>query len=120
MSSCFQCNHAVWQITCSKDKEKEKAVEESIGHLKTLENELKDKKFFGGETIGVVDIVANIIGFWLEALQEALGIELLTRERFPILSKWIDEYVSCNIVKENLPPRDKLVAAFRAILNAPA
>jgi glutathione S-transferase len=39
---------AIWQIMLSKENEREKAIEEAIQHLKTLENELKDKKFFGG------------------------------------------------------------------------
>ncbi|KAF2306211.1 hypothetical protein GH714_015840 [Hevea brasiliensis] len=115
-----KCNPAIWQIIWSREKEREKAIEEAIVHLKTLENELKDKKFFVGETIGVVDIVANSIGFWLGVIQEATGIELVTKERFPILSNWIDEYVSCSVIKENLPPRDKLLAAFKSRFNAPA
>jgi glutathione S-transferase len=31
----------------------------------------------------MVDIAANIIGFWLGACEEASGVELLTREKFP-------------------------------------
>ena len=110
----------MWQIIWSRDNEREKAVEEAILQLKTLEGELKDHKFFGGETIGVVDIVANLIGFWLGAIEEAAGFELVTRERFPILSNWIDEYVSCSVIKENLPPREKLLEAFRSRFTAPA
>ncbi|PNS98926.1 hypothetical protein POPTR_016G104500v4 [Populus trichocarpa] len=43
-----KCMPAIWQIMLSKENEREKAIEEAIQHLKTLENELKDKKFFGG------------------------------------------------------------------------
>ncbi|CAK7333639.1 unnamed protein product [Dovyalis caffra] len=105
-----KCMPATWQIMFRKEDEREKAIEEAIQNLKVLENELKDKKFFGGDKIGLVDIVANFIGFWLGAAQEAAGVELVNKESFPVLCKWIDEYVNCKVIKENLPPRDKLIA----------
>ena len=89
-------------------------MEEVSACLKHLENELKDKKFFGGESIGFADIVANFIGFWIGVIGEAVGVELLTRDEFPKLCKWRDEYVECSVIKENLPPKDKLLAFFRA------
>ncbi|KAJ0027519.1 hypothetical protein Pint_35295 [Pistacia integerrima] len=92
-------------------------MEEACGHLKTLENELKNR-FFGGEKIGVVDIVANFIGFWLGCIQEASGVAILTEEKFPKLHKWSGEFVSCDVVKENLPPRYKLIACLRSRFGA--
>jgi glutathione S-transferase len=88
-------------------------MEEASEVLKFLEKELKEKRFFGGESIGMVDIAANIIGYWLGACEEATGVELLTREKFPKLSNWIDEFVSNSVIKENLPPRDKVVPFLR-------
>jgi len=109
-----KCSMAIWKANWSKDKEKEEAMEEAHEHLKTLENELKGKRFFGGETIGLVDISAIFIAYWLGVIQEISGSELLTEEKFPVLFKWSDEYVNCSVVKEILPPRDELAAFFRA------
>ncbi|KAK1354646.1 Glutathione transferase [Heracleum sosnowskyi] len=51
---------AVWKFVKSHGKDQDAIVE--IGEvLNMLENELKDKKFFRGESIGLVDIVANIV-----------------------------------------------------------
>jgi glutathione S-transferase len=62
----------------------------------------------------LVDIIANVIGFWLGVFEEGSGlVELLTRDKFPKLCNWVDEYVSSSIIKENLPPRDKLVPFFQ-------
>ncbi|KAF8031970.1 hypothetical protein BT93_D1013 [Corymbia citriodora subsp. variegata] len=44
----------------STGAEREKAHEETRQLLSTLEGKLKGKKFLGGETIGVVDIVARL------------------------------------------------------------
>ncbi|PSS34595.1 Glutathione S-transferase [Actinidia chinensis var. chinensis] len=114
-----KCNHALWTACWSKDNEQEKAVEEACELLKTLETQLKGNKFFGGETIGFVDFVANFIGFWLGIIQEAVGLELLTEEKFPNLCKWIDNYVNCPVIKANLPPRDQLLAYFKAFQQPP-
>ncbi|GLT72970.1 hypothetical protein SLA2020_448610 [Shorea laevis] len=104
---------AILKASWGEEKEREKAAEEVPEFLNHLENELKEKRFFGGESIGMVDIVANFIGFWLGAFEEAFGSELLTREKFPKLTNWTHEFVSNTVVKESLPPRDKLVAGLR-------
>jgi glutathione S-transferase len=109
----FQCTPTLRKACWGGENGREKAVEEATELLKFIEEELKEKKFFGGESIGLVDIVANVIGFWLGVFEEGSGVELLTRDKFPKLCNWVDEYVSSNIIKENLPPRDKLVPFLR-------
>ena len=94
--------------------EREKTVEEAIELLKILENELKDKKYFGGETVNFVDIAGNFIAHWLPVLQQVCGVEILNEERFPKLCQWSDEFVNRSVVKEVFPPRDKLNALFKA------
>ncbi|XP_059651128.1 probable glutathione S-transferase [Cornus florida] len=109
-----KCFTTIWKANWSKDKEKEEAMAEGHELLKTLENELKGKRFFGGDDIGLADIVANVLSLWVGVIQEVSGTEMLTREKFPVLFKWINEYVNCSVIKESLPPRDKLVGFFRA------
>ena len=103
--SLFQCIAAMWSIRRSSERP-EKGIEELTEHLKTLENELKGKKFFGGDEIGLVDITANLIALWLGVLLELKGIELLTKEKFPRLCEWIDYYLDHQIIKETLPDRE--------------
>jgi len=108
-----QCLIAVTKACLGEEKEREKAVEEACELLKFLEEELEEKRFFGGESIGMVDIVANVIAFWLGIFEEVSGVELLTTQKFPKLCNWAHEFVSNGVIKENLPPRDKLIAHFR-------
>jgi glutathione S-transferase len=108
-----QCLLPVFKAFWVEEKEREKAAEEASEILKFLEEELKEKRFFGGESIGMVDIVANVIAFWLGVSEEASGVELLTREKFPKLCNWAHDFVSNSVIKENLPPRDKLIAYLR-------
>ena len=93
-------------------------MEEAKENLKLLENELNDNKFFGGDNIGLLDVVCNFIAFWLLVIQEVVEVKLLTEGEFPKLSQWGHGFVNHPIVKENLPPRDKLAAFFRGRLES--
>lgn len=80
-----------------------KAVEEACKALEAVENELKsNNKFFGGDNIGLVDIVGIFIGYWVPIMQTALGFEILSSHRFPKLSKWSEDLTSHSVVKEIL------------------
>ncbi|KAB1223338.1 putative glutathione S-transferase [Morella rubra] len=106
-----KCLNAAFKACWGADqKEREKAVEEVNEQLRFLEDELKEKRFFGGEEIGFVDIVGNVIAFWFGVFEEATGAELMPRQKFPKLCKWANEFVSHGVIKESLPPRDKLIA----------
>ncbi|KAK7825034.1 glutathione s-transferase u8 [Quercus suber] len=109
---CFvtMCFPAILKACWGEDqKEREKAAEELSELLQFLENELKER-----ETIGLLDIAANMISYWLGISEEASGAsELLTREKFPKLFNWANEFVSVSAIKESLPPRDKHVAVLR-------
>lgn len=95
------------------EKEREKNYEESIEALQFLENELKDK-FFGGEEFGFVDIVAVFIAFYITIAEEVTGLQWLTSEKFPKLYQWSQELLNHPVVKESLPPRDPILAYFKA------
>ncbi|XP_061376365.1 probable glutathione S-transferase [Gastrolobium bilobum] len=109
-----KCLPAISKAAWTMDKvEREKGIEESIEALQFLENELKHK-FFGGETIGLVDIAGAYLAFWLPVIEEAVGLKLLSSDKFPKLHKWSQEFTNNPVVKENLPPRDKLLGFFKA------
>ncbi|KAK1390668.1 Glutathione transferase [Heracleum sosnowskyi] len=102
---------ALTKIYISKGEEQDAVVE--IGELlSTLENELKDKKFFGGESIGLVDIAANLIALWLDVVQKGVGKEIFTKQTHPKLFKWSEEYMNCSIIKETLPARADLLPHY--------
>ena len=107
----YQVLDALTKIYRSKGEDQD-ATEELGELLSILENELKDQKFFGGESIGLVDIVADLIALWLDVIQEGLGIEIFTQQTHPKLFKWSEEYMNCSIIKETLPPRADLLAHY--------
>ncbi|XP_031102389.1 probable glutathione S-transferase [Ipomoea triloba] len=98
----------------TKGLEQEKGKEEVCELLKILDNELKKKKFLGGETIGLADITGMYVALWLGMREEIMGVELgVTKEKFPHLCRWKEDLLNCEVIKENLPSRDELVAYLR-------
>ncbi|XVE79506.1 hypothetical protein DITRI_Ditri14bG0064300 [Diplodiscus trichospermus] len=102
----------------AEEKEREQAVEECCQQLKMLENELQGKPFFGGDTMGYLDIAALVIAFWFEVVREVVGLDLITEERFPILCKWIGKLQDIDVINECRPPKEKHVNYVRARYEA--
>ncbi|KAK9125183.1 hypothetical protein Scep_014029 [Stephania cephalantha] len=115
-----KCLGTLRNASWSYGEESEKLMEEARGQLRTLENELKGKRFFGGDHIGLVDIAANFIAFWVGVFQEVRGVSLINEETFPVLHEWTERFASSSVVKETLPPRDKLLSFFQARIEAMA
>ncbi|XP_012066935.2 glutathione S-transferase U7 [Jatropha curcas] len=102
----------------AEGKEKKQLVEEIHQQIMFLENELKEKEFFGGETIGYLDIVAFCILNGFRVTQEVAQVEFISEEKFPVLCKWIGKLLEIGLINECLPPRDKHIAHVRARIEA--
>ena len=86
--------------------------------LKMLEQQLNGKDFFGGDKIGFVDIVGNVVAFWFQINQEILGGDFFTPEKFPGLFEWIGKLQEIDLVNECKPPWEKLLAYVRGIYES--
>ena len=76
---------------------------------------LGEKKFFGGERIGMVDIVFGAIAHWLGVVEDLLGLKLLDADLFPLLHEWTLNFKEVPEIKENIPERDGMFAYFKGI-----
>ncbi|MCD9640946.1 hypothetical protein HAX54_026704 [Datura stramonium] len=115
-----KCLPVMGKAMFGSGEESDKAKEECGELIKILENELKDKKFFVGDKFGFADIAANLIAYWMGIVEEASGNIFVTSEKFPIFCAWRDEYINCSQIKELLPPRDAILAHFKARFQAAA
>ncbi|XP_039129086.1 LOW QUALITY PROTEIN: probable glutathione S-transferase [Dioscorea cayenensis subsp. rotundata] len=105
---------ALWMSCWSEGEKQKNFMEQSKEYLELLENELKGKKFFGGDTIGIVDIAATFIALWAIMVSRSCSISLINEEKHPILCNWIEEFLSSEVVKKSLPEKEKLFAYFHA------
>ncbi|XP_020179103.1 glutathione S-transferase U8 [Aegilops tauschii subsp. strangulata] len=107
-----------WMSICMADGDKEEEenfLKEAKKNLLLLEGQLKGNRFFGGNSIGLVDIAASGLARWLGAFEEISGVNLLTDEQFPALCRWAKEYAGDERAKECLPNMDELVAKITAV-----
>ncbi|XP_009787286.1 glutathione S-transferase U8-like [Nicotiana tabacum] len=101
---CYESNNEV----------REKARGELHELLKLLENEIiKDKNFFAVNRVGYIEIVSILITYWLGIIHEALKVDILTKEEFPNICAWSEDVISFSFIKENLPPREKILAFYK-------
>ncbi|KAF8394003.1 hypothetical protein HHK36_020205 [Tetracentron sinense] len=112
-----KCLTEVWTAFCTEGHGQEKAVESAIETLRILDKQVKGKKFFGGETIGFLDLVVGWIPHWLTALEEVGGMKILDAETLPSLHEWADNVIQILMIKERLPPMEKVINYFQVAEN---
>ncbi|KAL5736908.1 hypothetical protein ACOSQ2_031696 [Xanthoceras sorbifolium] len=97
-------------------EEQEKAAKEIFEMLKILEEKgLGDKKFFGGDTINLVDIAYGWLPLWFESIEEAVGVKVMEPTTLQRLHAWIQNFMEVDVIKENLPDREKLLAHMKKL-----
>ncbi|KAG8391377.1 hypothetical protein BUALT_Bualt01G0181400 [Buddleja alternifolia] len=96
----------------SQGKEQEEAVATAVGNLKFIDELLKGKKFFGGDTIGYLDLAFGWMANLISIVEETVNIKLVNAEIFPLLSTWMNNFSDHPKIKELWPPRDKVIEKF--------
>jgi len=87
-------------------------AKEAKENLALLEVQLRGKRFFGGDTVGYIDIVFCWLAPWLSVVEEVTGMTVVDESEYTALRQWEKEYNSCEALKPCLPDRDQLVAYF--------
>ncbi|KAF3771759.1 Glutathione transferase GST 23 [Nymphaea thermarum] len=62
-------------------------IEPALAALQVLDDHLRGRKFFSGDTIGYTDLVAGWIPRWMAAMEEFAGTKLLDPQKIPIPSR---------------------------------
>uniref|UniRef100_A0A1J3CP96 Glutathione S-transferase n=1 Tax=Noccaea caerulescens TaxID=107243 RepID=A0A1J3CP96_NOCCA len=98
------------QMAKADEKGREAVVEQTRELITYLEKELVGKDFFGGKSVGFLDIVAgSMIPFCVARGWEGMGLEVITEDKFPEYSRWVKNLDKVEFVKDCIPPREKHV-----------
>ncbi|XP_008780084.1 glutathione S-transferase U17-like [Phoenix dactylifera] len=107
------------------EEAKAEAAEQVATALQLLEDAFakcsKGKGFFGGETIGYLDIALGSYLGWIKAVEKMAGFKALDEAKTPMLAGWAERFCSDDAVKEVMPEADKLIEfakKIQAIMNA--
>lgn len=107
---------SIWNVfTVKGDEEKKEALVPAVQNLEIIEEQLKEKNFFGGESIGYVDLVLGWMAYLLDVFEEVIDLNLFDAAKFPLLSRWMKNFHDAPAIKQHLPPRHKLVTKFQLL-----
>ncbi|CAH8264127.1 unnamed protein product [Arabidopsis lyrata] len=113
-----QVGPVAFRYVAKAEKGIEVAIKEAQELFMFLEKEVTGKDFFGGETIGFLDLVAgSMIPFCLARGWEGMGIDMIPEEKFPELNRWIKNLKEIEIVRECIPPREKQIEHMKKVVE---
>ncbi|KAK2642007.1 hypothetical protein Ddye_023770 [Dipteronia dyeriana] len=107
-----------WEAYTCEEKERDVVMEQVCELMKILEKEVDGKDFFGGDSIGFVHIVGNIVVLLLRLTPEVVRVEGRKPKRFPSLLNWVEKLQEIDVVNESIPPIEKYVAYIRSSSQA--
>ena len=97
-----------WKALWSESGEKQEAAKiEFIEVLKTLDSELGDKYYFGGNEFGLVDIAFIGLYSWFRTYEEVANLSIVLE--FPKLMAWAQRCLKRESVAKALPDSDKVL-----------
>ncbi|KAM6565533.1 hypothetical protein CsatA_024661 [Cannabis sativa] len=103
-------------ISTRGEENGEKAAKEVVEVLNILEEQLSlgNTKFFGGETINMVDIANGWLAHWFECVEQIVGLKLLDPKTLPRLHTWVQNFKQLPIIKDTLPHCNKLLTHMKS------
>ncbi|KAM0837432.1 hypothetical protein ACQ4PT_061656 [Festuca glaucescens] len=116
---------SAWQgmlFTCTTEEERAAAVARAVAALQTLEGALaergdKGEGFFGGDGIGLVDVVLGGYLGWFRAVDRMMGRRLIDPARTPLLARWEDRFRAAEAAQSVVPDdADKMLEFLPTLL----
>lgn len=98
------------------EEEREEAKKQSLEMLRTVEQwgfGGGERKFFGGDEIGMADLAFGAIAYWLGMIEKVTGVKLLDVGEFPQVYGWIERFREAPVIRDNLPDWNLMVETFR-------
>jgi len=100
------------------EEEKAEALKQTFMAVETLEAAFKEcskgKPFFGGDSVGYLDIVLGPIIPLAHVGEARFGIKLFDGTRSPLLEAWVERFAMMDAAKAILPEVDKLIEYRKA------
>jgi len=97
---------------CTSGDDQQNAVKVGRELMEKIEEEIKGKKFFGGDNIGYLDIALGWISYWIPVWEEVGSMLIIEPLKFPAITAWMTNFLSHPVIKDNLPPRDKMLVYY--------
>ncbi|KAK2990768.1 hypothetical protein RJ640_012669 [Escallonia rubra] len=109
---------AVRELRSAQGEEAKAAlIEKIVEGLALLEEAFAEcgegKAYFGGDSIGYLDIAFGSFLGWLKVVEIMADVKLLDEAKIPGLVRWAVRFSSNDVVKDVLPEPEKLIEFFK-------
>ncbi|PON93611.1 Glutathione S-transferase, C-terminal-like [Trema orientale] len=108
-------------VTRAYGETQEKAINELYAKFKVLEDGIKDLfpdgTQFDGKNVGLLDILLCSTFCPYKVLEEVLGLKIIDPEKNPLIFCWVTALIEVQVVKELMPPHEKLVEVLGIFRN---
>ena len=95
------------------DEEKAERMKQTLAVVDALETAMeecsKGNAFFGGDTVGYVDVALGGLLSWLHGTEELCGTKILDAAKTPLLSAWARRFGELDAANAALPDVGRLV-----------
>ncbi|XP_061337531.1 probable glutathione S-transferase [Gastrolobium bilobum] len=110
---------SVGALFLSTSEEREKAIEKIWEHLRVVENNCfgEEKKFFGGDTINIVDLAFGSVAKFIEIGEDICEVKVIEAEKLPRWHSWFNNFKDVPVIAESLPDHEKTVACLKSIIE---
>jgi glutathione S-transferase len=82
----------------------------AVEHMEAAFEECsKGKPFFGGNSVGYMDVALGYLVTWAQAGEKFYGFSLFGAARSPLLNAWMEPFGALDAAKAVLPDPDRLV-----------
>ncbi|CAD6333820.1 unnamed protein product [Miscanthus lutarioriparius] len=111
---------AVGAVFASTGEDQGAAVRQVHDNLALLEAELRDgafrgRRFFGGDEVGLLDVVLGCGSYWLAVFEDVTGVRLVDADAFPRFHAWLRDFEALDEVRETIPAVDRLLEYARGL-----
>ena len=120
----MQFVESFWGILKAATEEiKAEKIADSFGVLQQLEGVFKKcsagtgKGFFGGDTIGFIDVTLGSQLSWIKAIEKISRVKLLDETKIPLLMEWEKRFLTIDFGKNTLPNAE-VVEEYLRMLQA--
>jgi glutathione S-transferase len=95
------------------EEDKSEGTKQMFAALETLEGALRDcsngEGFFGGESVGLVDVSMGGLLSWLSATEVMSGTKIFDPVKTPLLAAWAERFRELDGAKAALPDNHRMV-----------
>ncbi|KAG8055782.1 hypothetical protein GUJ93_ZPchr0001g30705 [Zizania palustris] len=117
-STFFPSWRALYRSTTAEQRAE--AFRNAVPQVETLERAFgecsKGKAFFGGDAVGLVDVVIGSFVLWFRVVDDVAGTNLLDQAKSPGLAAWAERFLAVDAVREAMPDAELLLEHYKEFL----